>query len=100
MAYLFKNVELEFAKAASLDPVMDTSASVVESAVKSAAPVAKGDFKRSIGSTTAVTKRGVHDRVVYSNDEEAEIIEWGGVDKKGNFHRGHFTFSSVADRFK
>lgn len=93
MVTLNKNVELEFAKVASHDTAMDQAARKVESAIKAQAPVDKGAFINSIKTTTVRTPRGVKDRVIYTDDPQAHIIEWGHISRSGRWVPGAFTFS-------
>lgn len=100
MAKLYKNLELEFAKVASLDPQMDDTATAVASAIEAKAPHYTGAFASSIKTKSVRTKRGVKDRLVYSDDPQAGIIEYGYLCKNGKWQPGHFVFNRVKDAFR
>jgi len=100
MATLFKNLELEFAKAASHDPEMDRVAALAESYVVGLAPVERGDFVHSIKRKTVRTPRGVRDRLIYSENEGAMSIEFGYMSRAGNWIPGHFAFTRAKDAFR
>lgn len=98
MARVYDNAELEFAKAASEMPGFAAAAAKVEARVKANAPVREGDFRASIKTEVVTTPRGVKDRLVYSDDPQAYIIEFGYLSKNG-WQKGHFAFSNAYRSF-
>lgn len=100
MATIYSNVELEAAKIASLSPVMDQVATEAATMARTLAPRRTNLFASSIGQTVVYTKRGVKDRLVYSTDPEANIIELGHLTPSGNWVAGHFVFKRVLAAFK
>lgn len=85
---------------ASKDPAFDALAAQVEAAVKAQAPVDSGDYIFSIKRTKVRTKQGITDRVIYTDDPQAHIIEWGYLSKKGTWVPGKFVFRTAARTFQ
>lgn len=54
---------------------------------------ATGRYKSSIGISRITTGRGVKDILIYTNDPQAHIIEWGHVRKDGTWEPGKFVFT-------
>lgn len=100
MATLNKNVELEFAKVASLDPAMDAAASTFQGLVRAEVKKRTGAFDSSIHTRRVRTRLGVTDRIVYSDDPQAHIIEWGFMAQDGTWVPGHFAFSRSLMRMR
>lgn len=94
MVELYKSLEVLVAREAAKDPKMDTLAAKVEANVKANAPVESGAFRKSIKRVSKAGKRGVKDRIIYSDDPAAKIIEYGYVTKKGKgkYVPGHHPF--------
>lgn len=90
MVSLFPNLELDVARVASLDSAMDAAAVEVLGKAKALAAghVDSGRYAASLKTTKKLTRQGVTDRVVYSDDENAHIIEFGHVAKNGRFVEG------------
>jgi hypothetical protein len=81
MAYVTSRAHIEAARIASQTPEMDALESRVLNAVRASALRHRdtGNYLSKIGAETFVTKEGVHDRIIYADDENADLIEFGGV---------------------
>ncbi|WP_346843737.1 DUF5403 family protein [uncultured Rothia sp.] len=90
MVSLYPNLELEVARVASLDSAMDAAAGEVLGKAKALAAghVDSGRYVASLKTAKRVTRQGVTDRVVYSDDENAHIIEFGHVARNGKYIEG------------
>lgn len=98
MARLFPNLELEVARVASLDPAMDSAAAKVLARAKARASTHRktGRYASSLKSKTVRTRQGVHDRVVYSDDPNAHIIEFGHASPSGKWVEGQHILRNAA----
>lgn len=99
MAQLFKKTGIEVARMASESAAFDDEAEAVLAAVRAnAAGISDtGDFLQSIGIEVEMGKKGVLDRVIYSDDEGAPAIEYGHK-AGGTFVPGHHVFTRVAEQ--
>lgn len=104
----FNNLELEAAKVASHDPSFKAQAQKAKQAVEAEASrmyskvssEATGRFMTSIDAETTVTRGGVHDIEVYSDDPGALSIEFGYMRKDGRWEPGKFVFSRALMRLR
>ena len=83
MAQVYESATLEAAKIASQSPEMDAAAELVLKHVRASAAGHRdtGAYDRGLHIETAVTRRGVHDRLIIAETEndDAQLIEFGGV---------------------
>ena len=98
MVHLDRNFELEVAKVASRDPAMDAVAAKVlaRAKAKASAHVKTGRYVGSLTSKTVRTRQGVHDRLVYSDDPDAHIIEFGHASPSGKWVEGQHILRDAA----
>lgn len=101
-----KNLELLVAREASRKPQFVQQArkakSLVDAEVSRVYSESKatvtGRYKSSIGIGRITTPGGVKDFIVYTDDPQAHIIEWGHVKRDGTWQPGKFVFSRALMR--
>lgn len=83
MAEVVKDAGVRVARIAGRSPVMDGYAEGLETMVRgfAARHIQTGHYMSSIGVATVPGRSGVMDRVVFSDDPQAHIIEWGHWNK-------------------
>lgn len=101
MASVSKNAGTLAAQIAGEMPEMDAAVAEVESAVKAEAARHRdtGHFEASISSGRTPGKKGVTDRLVWSDDPAAWSIEYGHRTPAGTEVPGKFIFTNAARRF-
>lgn len=103
MADVYRSAGLEAALIAGVHPEMDRAAERLASVVRSEAAksVKTGHFLASIKTAAVPGKRGVTDRIVYTDDPNAWSIEYGHRDKRsGKWVEGKFAFKRGSQTFR
>jgi len=83
MATVYRDAHVTLARIASESAEMDAAADLVHDAVRARAVQHRdtGNYLRNLGIVTVTTRRGVKDRLIVADDEDAQLIEFGGVVK-------------------
>ena len=101
MAQVNKDAGVVAARIAGEMPEMDAGASRVEAVIRSEASRHRdtGAFQSSIGKGRTPGKKGVTDRLVWSDDPAAWSIEFGHTTRSGTNVPGKFVFTNAMRRF-
>ncbi|WHS51388.1 DUF5403 family protein [Rothia sp. SD9660Na] len=97
MAQVFKSTGDELARFVSTTEAFDSEADKVHARVRSeAAKISEtGEYLDSIGIDAFPGRKGVIDRVIYSDDDGALAIEFGRKTKDGGFEPGKHVFAKA-----
>lgn len=81
MAQVYKVAGIYAAQIAGEDPAMDAAADLVLARARATAAQHRitGEYSANMGTERVPGKRGVTDRIVYTDDPAATHIEWGHV---------------------
>lgn len=97
MAQVFKKTGDELARLVSTTEAFDVEADKVHARVRAEAAkiTDTGDYLASIGIDAVPGRKGVIDRVIYSDDDGALAIEFGRKTKDGGFEPGKHVFAKA-----
>ena len=100
MAQVYKGSGTKVAKMAGVQPALDAAAAKVLARAKTLAAghVDTGAYVESLGVEKTPGKKGVVDRLVYSDDPAAAHIEYGYITrgKPPRYVRGQFILTKAA----
>ena len=100
MAQVYKGIGTKIAKMPGVQPALDTAAATVLARAKTLAAghVDTGAYAESLGVEKTPGKKGVVDRLVYSDDPAAAHIEYGHITRgpRPRYVPGQFILTKAA----